>query len=196
MTVALFSLLGFALGSLPFSVWLGRMGAKADIRRHGNGNPGATNAWRAGGWRIGLFALVLDVIKGAVPVALARSAGNLWGWALLPVAIAPLLGHAFSPWLSFHGGKAVASTFGVWSALTYWEVPTVLGLSFAVLRTVQKVDAWTVVLSFPVVALFLALRGAEPWLLAALGANFALLVWTHRRELRLPPRWRPRKGST
>ncbi|MBC7169566.1 glycerol-3-phosphate acyltransferase [Candidatus Bipolaricaulota bacterium] len=191
----LFSLLGFALGSLPFSVWLGRIGAKADIRRHGDGNPGAANAWRAGGWRIGLLSLILDVTKGALPVALARSLGNLWGWALLPVAVAPLLGHAFSPWLGFRGGKAVASTFGVWSALTYWEVPTVLGLSFALLRTVQAVDAWTVVLALPVVALFLALRGAEPWLLATWGANLVLLVWTHRHGLRSPPRWRPRKGS-
>ncbi len=195
MTVALFSLLGFALGSLPFSVWLGRMGAKADIRRYGDGNPGATNAWRAGGWRIGLFALVLDVAKAAVPVALARAIGGLWGWSLLPVALAPLFGHAFSPWLRFRGGKAVAGTFGAWTALTYWEVPTVLGLSFALVRTAQVVDAWTVVLSFPIVALYLVLREAEPWILATLGANFALLIWTHRRELRLPPRGRARKGS-
>lgn len=193
MTVVLFFSLGFALGSLPFSVWLGRIGAQDDIRRHGDGNPGATNAWRAGGWRIGLLSLILDVTKGAVPVALARSVGDLWGWELLAVVAAPLLGHAFSPWLRFRGGKAVASTFGVWSALTYWEVPIVLGLSFAAVRTMQAVDAWTVVLSFPVVALFLVLRGVEPWLLAALGANLALLVWTHRRDLRSPPRWLPRR---
>ncbi len=196
MTIVLFSLLGLALGSLPFSVWVGRIAARDDIRRHGDGNPGATNAWRAGGWRIGLLALVLDVAKGAAPVALARAVGGLWGWGLLPVAMAPLLGHAFSPWLGFRGGKAVASTFGVWSALTYWEVPTVLGLSFALVRTAQAVDAWTVVLSFPIAAAYLVLRRSEPWFLAALGANLALLVWTHRRELCVPPRWRPRKGST
>ncbi len=195
MTSVLLSVLGLALGSLPFSVWLGRIGAKADIRRHGDGNPGAANAWRAGGWRIGLAALLLDVAKAALPVALARAVGGLWGWALFPVALAPLVGHAFSPWLRFRGGKAVASTFGVWSALTYWEVPTVLGLSFAVLRMLQAVDGWTVVLSFPGVALFLSLRGAEPWVLATLGGNLVLLVWTHRRDLRSPPRWRPRRRS-
>ncbi|HPD06802.1 MAG TPA: glycerol-3-phosphate acyltransferase [Candidatus Bipolaricaulis sp.] len=196
MTVLLFVLLGFGLGSLPFAVWVGKVWAKTDVRARGDGNPGAVNAWRAGGWRVGLLALVLDVTKGALPVALARSLGGLGGWALLPVALAPLLGHAFSPWLAFQGGKAVASTFGAWSALTYWEVPTALGLSFALIRTVQAVDGWTVILSFPVVAVYLILRRAEPWLLATLGANFALLVWTHRRELRSPPRWRPRGGST
>ena len=195
MTPFLFSVLGFALGSLPFAFWLGKIGARDDIRRHGDGNPGAANAWRAGGWWVGLLSLILDVTKGALPVALARTLGDLWGWALLPVAIAPVLGHAFSPWLRFRGGKGVASTFGVWSALTYWEVPTVLGLSFALLRTVQAADAWTVVLALPVVVLFLGLRGAEPWLLATWVANFVLLVWTHRRDLRSPPRWRPRKRS-
>ncbi len=190
MTVFFFSALGFGLGSLPFSLWVGRIGARADVRRYGDGNPGAVNAWKAGGWRVGLLSLVLDVLKGALPVALARTAGNLWGWVLLPVAVAPTLGHAFSPWLGFHGGKAVASTFGVWSALTYWEVPTVLGLSFFLLRLVQKVDAWTVVLSLPIVFFYILVRGGEPWLLAAWGANVVLLLWTHHRELRSPPRWR------
>jgi len=196
MTTLLYSAVAFVVGSLPFSVWVGRIGARTDVRQFGDGNPGAVNAWRAGGWRVGLLALVLDVVKGAAPVALARSVGELWGWGLLPMAIAPLLGHAFSPWLRFRGGKAVASTFGVWSALTYWEAPTVLGLSLAGIRAIQRVDGWTVVLSVPTVALYLVLRGAEPWILVCLGLNFALLVWTHRHDLRSPPRWYQRKGST
>lgn len=192
MTSLLYSAAAFVVGSLPFSVWVGKIGARTDVRQHGDGNPGAVNAWRAGGWRVGLLALVLDVAKGAGPVALARGIGGLWGWSIVPVAIAPLLGHAFSPWLRFRGGKAVASTFGAWSALTYWEVPTVLGLSLAGIRAVQRVDGWTVVLSVPIVALYLVLRGAEPWLLVCLGLNFALLVWTHRKDLRGWPRLRRR----
>ncbi|MCX7750165.1 MAG: glycerol-3-phosphate acyltransferase [Candidatus Bipolaricaulota bacterium] len=191
MSAFLFSVLGFAVGSLPFSVWLGRIAARADIRGVGDGNPGAVNAWRAGGWKVGLLALVLDAAKGALPVALARTVGGLSGWPLLPVALAPLLGHAFSPWLRFRGGKAVAATFGAWSALTYWEVPTVLGLSFALIRSVQAVDAWTVALALPLVGLYLVLRGAEPWLLVAWGGTGALLLLTHRRALRERPRWRP-----
>jgi len=193
--VVLFSFLGFALGSLPLAVWVGKIGARADIRHHGDGNPGAANAWRAGGWPVGLAALVLDVAKGAAPVAMARALGGLWGWVLLPVALAPLLGHAFSPWLRLRGGKAVASTFGVWSALTYWEVPTILGLSVALIRTVQAVDAWAVVLATPIALLYLVLRDAEPWLVVVWGANVALLVWTHRRELHSPPRWRRWRGE-
>ncbi len=196
MIVLLFTLLGLAVGSLPFAVWLGKLGARRDIREVGDGNPGAANAWRAGGWRIGLLALLLDVAKGALPLALARTVGGLWGWPLLPVALAPLLGHAFSPWLRFRGGKAVASTFGVWSALTYWEVPTTLGLSFALLRSVQAVDAWTVILSLPLVGLYLVVRRAEAWLLATWGATGALLLLTHCRALREKPRWRPRGVKT
>lgn len=195
MNVLLFAILGFAMGSLPFALWLGKLGAGADIRNVGDGNPGAANAWRAGGWKIGLLALVADTAKGALPVALARAIGGLWGWSLLPVSLAPLVGHAFSPWLRFRGGKAIAPTFGVWSALTYWEVPTALGLSFALLRSVQAVDAWTVALALPLVGLYLVLRGAEPWLLATWGGTGALLLLTHRRALRDRPRLRTRRKN-
>lgn len=195
VAVILFSLLGFALGSFPFSVWLGRIAAGGDIRRVGDGNPGSVNAWRLGGWKAGLPALFLDVGKGALPVLLARLGAELAGWALLPVALAPALGHAFSPWLRFRGGKAVATTFGVWTALTYWEVPTVFGLSLAGIRRVQGSDAWTVALALPIVLGFLLLRRAEPWYLAAWGGTAGLLLWTHRRGLRGWPRWR-RSGRT
>lgn len=195
MTVILFSLLGFVLGSLPFSLWLGRIAARGDVRTVGDGNPGAANAWELGGWKAGLPALLLDVGKGAFPVLLARLRTDLTGWALLPVALAPALGHAFSPWLRFRGGKAIATTFGVWTALTYWEVPTVFGLSLAAIRSVQGSDAWTVALALPVVLGFLLLRGAEPCSLAAWGGTAGLLLWTHRRGLRGGPWWR-RWGRT
>jgi glycerol-3-phosphate acyltransferase PlsY len=190
VVIMLLSLLGFGLGSLPFSAWAARLLARADVRGVGDGNPGAANAWRAGGWKVGLLALVLDVGKGAFPVLLARLVVGLEGWALVPVALAPALGHTFSPWVGFRGGKAVATTFGVWTGLTYWEVPTAFGLSLAGIRQVQGNDAWTVALALPIVFLFLLLSRSEPGLLVAWGANALLLLWTHRRELRAPPRWR------
>ncbi len=192
VTVLLLSLLGFALGSLPFSLWIGLLAARGDVRTVGDGNPGAANAWRLGGWKAGLPALLLDVGKGAFPVLLARLVIGIEGWVLVPVALAPTLGHAFSPWLRFRGGKAIATTFGVWTGLTYWEVPTVLGLSLAGIRRVQETDAWTVALALPIVLVFLLIARPEPWLLAAWGGNAGLLLWTHRRGLGAPPGWRRR----
>jgi len=190
MTV-LWTAIGLFLGSLPFSYWLGRLALRRDIRNYGDGNPGAANAWRAGTWRVGVPAVLLDYLKGVLPVSLACYRFGVAGWALLPVALAPVLGHAFSPFLRWRGGKAVAATFGIWTGLTLWEGPTVLGLSVAFFRSLQTVDSWTVMLGMAAVLCWLVLCRAGPPLLAVWCGNMAILAWKHRAELRRPPQWRP-----
>ncbi len=113
------TVIGFAAGSLPLSLWLGRLALGVDIRDFGpDRNPGAGNVWRAGGPALGIAAAVLDIAKAAVPIAVARLALGISGWALVPVALAPIVGHDFSPLLRFRGGKGVAVTFGAWYAAT------------------------------------------------------------------------------
>ncbi len=188
--VVLWTALGFLSGSLPFSVWLGHLVARANVRRYGDGNPGAVNAWRAGGWRAGLPALLLDYLKGATPVALARFGAGIGGWGLVPVALAPVLGHAFSPLLRFRGGKAIAVTFGIWSGLTLWAAPTVLGLALTLAIAVNSTDAWSPFFGMLVLLGYLVLaRSPTPFLVIWAG-NFAILLWKHWRNLRTPPRAR------
>ncbi|MDR7476103.1 MAG: glycerol-3-phosphate acyltransferase [Armatimonadota bacterium] len=189
--VLLWTVLGFLSGSLPFSVWIGRLVARADIRRYGDGNPGAANTWRAGGWRAGVPALLLEYLKGATPVALARFGAGIDGWGLLSVALAPVLGHAFSPLLRFRGGKAIAVTFGVWSGLTLWAGPTGMGLALVLALAVNRTDAWSAVFGVVVLGAYLLLSGASGPLLAVWVGNLALVLWKHRRDLRTPPRARP-----
>ena len=189
MTIALCIVAGYFLGSLPFSVWFVRWFRRTDVRAVGDGNPGAVNAWGAAGWKIGFAVLVLDVLKAAAAPAIARSVFALHGWPLLPIALSPVLGHAYSPWLRFRGGKGIASTFGVWSALTYWLVPTSLGLGLVVVMQFQSVAAWTVVFASVGTVVVLGVMRPEPPLLATFLANVALLVWTQRKDLRLPPRF-------
>jgi glycerol-3-phosphate acyltransferase PlsY len=196
MTVLALAVAGFFLGSLPFSAWLLRWFRRIDVRTIGDGNPGAVNAWSAGGWRIGLPVLVLDVAKAAAAPAVARAVFGLRSWALLPVAIAPLIGHVYSPWLRFRGGKGIAATFGVWSVLTYWLVPTSLGLSLALLMQIQSVSAWTVVFSSLAALVVLAAIRPEPPLMVMLLINIALLVWTHRSGLRARPRFHALRRRT
>ena len=105
INILFWTAIGFFCGAIPFSVLLARLYAGADISRVGDGNPGAANAWRAGGWRVGALAMALDFLKGAVPVAAARFLGGARDWELVPIALAPVLGHAFSPFLSGRGGK-------------------------------------------------------------------------------------------
>ena len=179
--------IGMLFGSLPFSVWLVRWIAHVDVRKFGDGNPGAINAWRAGGWRVGVPVLVLDVIKGGLPVALARFVFELGGWSLVPIALSPVFGHVFSPWLRFRGGKGIAATFGVWTALTFWVVPMTMGLSMAAIMAFQTVPAWTVMMAGLATVIALLLLRTEAFLVAAFVLNLALLAWTHRKELLCAP---------
>lgn len=193
MTLLLVSL-AFLCGSLPLSLWLGRMALGVDIRRFGDGNPGATNVLRAGGRSWGLLAMLLDGLKGAIPVGVAHFALGSEGLALAAVAVAPPLGHAFSPFLRGQGGKAVAAVFGAWAGLTVWEGPTVLGLSLGLAFALIATPAWALALAMSGLLLYFALTppafnlpGFRPELwptLAAVWLGHALiLAWKHRGEL-------------
>src|SRR3972149_4915784 len=112
ITTSLLAVAAFTLAAVPFSLLVGRWCLGEDIRNYGDGNPGATNVFRAGGQKTGYLALVLDVGKGAPFVFLAHSFFNLPGPAVVVVVLSAVLGHAYSPFLRWSGGKAVALTFG------------------------------------------------------------------------------------
>jgi glycerol-3-phosphate acyltransferase PlsY len=203
MHTLLWVLLAFFCGALPFSVWIGRFWLRTDIRRYGDANPGATNVLRAGGKVAGALALLLDFLKGALPVGLAHLQGGLTGWSLVAVALAPILGHAFSPFLRFRGGKAVAVSGGVWCGLTIWEGPTVGGLLLGLAYWFIAVDGWAVMLAVIGLLLYLLLTPANwngldarpaAWVILASGlGNLLLLAWKHRADLRQPLTWRRHK---
>ncbi|MBN1978399.1 MAG: glycerol-3-phosphate acyltransferase [Anaerolineae bacterium] len=187
MSALLWTTIGFLSGSMPFSLLLGRLFARADVRDYGDGNPGATNAWRAGGWPVGVAVLLLDYVKGAAPVSLAHFVFGVSRWSLVPVALAPVLGHAFSPFLRLQGGKAVAVTFGIWTGLTLGEAPLLLGILVSLFFLIQTADAWAVILSMGVFLAHLALRQASPTLIAIWAGNALILLWKHRAGLRQIP---------
>ncbi len=183
--IILWTLIGFACGSLPFSYWVGRLLARKDIRQVGDGNPGAANAWKAGGWHVGVLAAILDVAKGYVPVTLALASG-LAGFALLPVALAPVVGHAASPFLGFRGGKALAVTGGVWLALIGGAAALAFA-PFALLALALQVEnAWSGVSGVAGLLLYSVVGAEGPYLFCIALGNLAILVWKHRRELRQP----------
>ena len=102
---------GFLSGSLPFGYFAGRMRGM-DIRQHGSGNIGATNVIRVLGKGIGIPVFVLDLLKGLVPVLVMKGLGaESWVWVL--TGMCAILGHMFTPWLGFKGGKGVATAAGV-----------------------------------------------------------------------------------
>lgn len=181
--VVLATVSGFFLGSIPFSSILLKLLKKKDIRETGDGNPGAINAWKAGGTWLGLLAGFLDYLKGGAPAAVVIYVFGIEGWAIVPVALAPIAGHAFSPFLKFKGGKAIAATFGAWSALTLYEGPVVFGLFLALFYFTVDEDAWAVVFAMLGLFAYLVIRFHEGYLLTVWAGNFAIVFYKHRLEL-------------
>ena len=114
--------LSYLLGATPTSYWVGRVVHGLDLREHGSGNLGATNALRVMGWRSALPVMLMDIAKGWVPVALFPRLAGIdvdgagFGWALA-FGTAAILGHMFSFWVGFKGGKGMATSCGVFLAL-------------------------------------------------------------------------------
>ncbi len=129
MIHALVFLAAFLIGGIPFGYMAGRWVLKTDIRTLGSGNLGASNVFRQVGPVWGAAVLLLDAAKGMAAVLLAQAVlpGNE-DWALLAAGVAAILGHSFTPYLGFRGGKGVATSAGVFLGLA----PAALGLAFIV----------------------------------------------------------------
>jgi acyl phosphate:glycerol-3-phosphate acyltransferase len=193
MDVLVWTLVGFLSGSIPFSLLLGRLAGRGDVRAYGDHNPGAANVLRAAGWRWGVLAVLLDGFKGAIPVGLAWFFYHVEDWAIVPVALAPVFGHAFSPWLRWRGGKAVATTFGIWTGLTLGVGPTVLGLLLGLMFAVFTISGWAVLLAMLAFGVFIITYygPSHPEFISVWLGNLFLLVVKHRDELAHLPAIRP-----
>jgi glycerol-3-phosphate acyltransferase PlsY len=181
--IALISL-AFLCGSLPFSVWLGKILLGLDVRTFGDGNPGAANAFRTGNKLIGLLALLLDISKAAAPVGWAYFNLDIRGIPMLLIAVAPILGHVFSPFLGFRGGKALATALGVWIGLTIWKLslPAVVGALIGI--ALFTPPGWSVMLALGGILTVLLIWLPDPLLLAVWFSEVFILAWTHRLDLR------------
>ncbi|MCA9729757.1 MAG: glycerol-3-phosphate 1-O-acyltransferase PlsY [Candidatus Eisenbacteria bacterium] len=135
-------LLSFLLGSIPSGLWLGRAVRGIDVREHGSGNLGATNVYRTLGPRWGISVLLLDAAKGVGAVLVSRAVGGTANPVLLGLLgmIGAALGHMFTPFAGFRGGKGVATLAGAWGAVAPFTLAIALGvwiLAFATTRIVS-----------------------------------------------------------
>lgn len=173
----------FLSGSVPYSLLLGRLVLRTDIRRYGDGNPGATNLLRAGGGWWGGLGILLDGFKAAIPVGWVYwSRTHELAW-MVAIAAAPVFGHAFSPFLRGRGGKAVAAIFGVWTGLTLFEAPLILGLWMVFFYALLMNSGWAVTFSQLGLGAFLVMYHPSPLNLWVWLVLFCLTVWKQRAEL-------------
>ena len=184
-TVILYALLGYLIGAIPFAYLIGKYIVRRDIRQVGDGNPGGTNVLIAGGWRIGLLTIVIEIFKGFLPVYLARRAG-LTDWSLIPILLSPILGHGTQPFLKFKGGKALGATGGAWIGIIgFWVFP-IFSFGAVPMLALQKENAYSSI------AGMLALVGCAvfiirlDWVILFSLLNTSIILWTHRRHLGNP----------
>jgi glycerol-3-phosphate acyltransferase PlsY len=104
--------IAFLIGSIPTAYWYARYFHKLDIRQHGSGNIGATNSLRVLGKKAGVIVLIIDLLKGLIPVLIAKNM-DFTPESTLIVGVFAVLGHLFSPFMGFKGGKGIATAFGV-----------------------------------------------------------------------------------
>ena len=187
MTTLAWIVFAFLSGSLPFSMWLAQVFLGKDVRQSGDGNPGATNVFRAGNKLIGLLALLLDISKAAAPVGLAYFTFGIRGVEMFFIAIAPLLGHRFSPFLRFRGGKALATALGVWIGLTLWKASSAAILFVVIGLALFGIPGWAVMTALAAIFFTLVIWMPDPLLFSVLAAQVLFLGWTHRKDLRARP---------
>ena len=187
------ALLGYLIGSIPFGLLLTKAAGMGDVRQIGSGNIGATNVLRTGNKGLAAGTLVLDLLKGFAPVAIA---GHLWGEVAMAFAAgAAVLGHCFPVWLGFKGGKGVATNAGVAFGLA-WP----LGLAYAfvwlsvlaIFRISSLAGMAAVVAAAAAAPLF-----GYPQFFPVLGAIALLIIYLHRENIaRLAKGEEPRVGGS
>ena len=185
LTIALLLLAAYIMGATPTSYIAGRLRRGIDLREHGSKNLGATNVYRILGWKYAIPVALIDIAKGMIPVLLfPRLAGpDAPRWLPLALGGAAVLGHMFSPYVRFKGGKGVATAAGMFLALA----PLALLIAIAVwalclwLTGYVSLSSIIAVLSVPVTVRLLQ-PGDMPVFWAAI-ALVVLIVFAHRRNI-------------
>lgn len=172
----------FFLGAVPFGLVLGRLVAGVDVRAAGSGNIGATNVARTAGKKLGALVLLLDALKALLPTLAARALfpdHPAWHAA---VAFAAVLGHVFSPYLKFRGGKGVASALGGLLALTPLAALGGVALFAAIFAPTRIVSLGSLFGAALCSGLAFALGYPRPYAFCTL-ALVLLILFTHRENI-------------
>ena len=177
---------GYLLGSMPTGYLAGKWIAGIDLRLKGSGSTGATNVLRHVGKWPALIVFLLDVIKGAIPVVVARSFGLNDYWQVV-AGLAALIGHIWPVWLGWKGGKAVATGLGMLLGLSWQIGIACFGIFLTVLSITRIVSLSSVIsaLSLPFLMLLSFQDNTFRPAFLYLGiVTTAMVIWRHRSNLK------------
>ena len=173
------ALLGYGFGSIPFGLILTKMAGLGDVRNIGSGNIGATNVLRTGNKGLAAATLILDAVKGFVPVWLA----GIWFAADIPwAALFAVLGHCFPVWLGFKGGKGVATNGGVAFGLG-WPLGVTYALVWVGVLALTRISSLAGMSAVVAAAIAAWVMGSTTYAitLALIGV---IVIWLHRENIR------------
>ncbi|MEM7406617.1 MAG: glycerol-3-phosphate 1-O-acyltransferase PlsY [Pseudomonadota bacterium] len=187
-------LIAYLVGSIASAIIVCRLLGLPDPRTDGSGNPGATNVLRLGGKKAAAITLVGDILKGLLPVLLARLAG-LEVAVIAAVGVAALLGHLFPIFFGFRGGKGLATAFGVVAGYSWFAVAAMAGiwLGVAALSRLSSLAALVASIALPGI---LWMTTNDLWLTGGGGLLTLLIVYRHKANIsRLLAGTEPRIGK-
>ncbi|HSG06888.1 MAG TPA: glycerol-3-phosphate 1-O-acyltransferase PlsY [Longimicrobiales bacterium] len=184
MTILLLAL-SYLLGATPTSYWVGKAFHGLDLREHGSGNLGATNSFRVLGWKSALPVMIVDVGKGFIPVWLfPQLAAGPFGWTLA-FGGAAVVGHMFSLWVGFRGGKGVATSAGVFLGLAPWSVLGALAVWLVAVFASRMVSLASIsaAVTLPFFVWLLPHRGGVGLVVFTVALALTV-IWAHRSNIR------------
>lgn len=165
------AIIGYFMGSLPYGLFLAKSAGISDLRSHGSGNIGATNAYRVLGKKVGAATLILDVLKGTITVLTCRYIGyddHIAGMACV-------VGHIFPVWLKFRGGKGVATYFGVLLAWA-WLPGLLSALTWLSIMNLWRFSSLAALISLILSIVFIAFFSTTSLLVCVLPLVFLIVI--------------------
>lgn len=173
--------LAYLLGSIPTGLLLAKAFGGVDIRATGSGNIGATNVYRTLGRKVGLMTLLGDCLKGLLPVLAVKFAGMGDVWIAV-AGTAAFLGHVYTIFLGFKGGKGVATALGVFLAAAPLSVlPTLLVFAFTLWK--WRFVSLASIIAAAVIPLFVALNHGTPATIAMTAFIALMVIFKHRENI-------------
>lgn len=166
----------YLIGSVPWGVLLGRVFKGVDVRSHGSGATGATNALRVLGWKFSVAVFTLDFAKGLLPVILGRVIG-LDVWVVAIVGVAAVVGHCWSPFIGFKGGKGMATSGGAAIGMFPFLL-VIIGVMAGIVALTRYVSLASLAAATvgPLLVLTAATYGDVPWPWVLATATMGLLI--------------------
>ncbi|TPR13908.1 glycerol-3-phosphate 1-O-acyltransferase PlsY [Apilactobacillus timberlakei] len=177
LKLAILLIIAYLLGSIPSGIWIGKWFFNVDVRQHGSGNIGTTNTYRVLGKKAGTIVMIMDILKGT----LATSLPFFFNVNISPIifGIFAILGHTFSIFDKFKGGKAVATSAGMLLAIhpILFLCACIFELSFTYITSMVSLAS---MISFPLIVILLFLDN-DPWL-GTIGLLLTIFIFIRHRK--------------